>query len=51
MSSKTTNTFTKDFGETEEPSILSTDPNERKLARRLRIQKRTEALQKYPTIN
>ncbi|XP_014235339.1 dynein regulatory complex protein 1 [Trichogramma pretiosum] len=36
----------KDFGSCEEPSTLSTDPNERKLARRLRIQRRVEALQK-----
>ncbi|XP_008212645.1 dynein regulatory complex protein 1 [Nasonia vitripennis] len=36
----------KDFTEIEEPSVLSTDPNERKLARRLRIQRRVEALQK-----
>lgn len=38
--------FDKDFTEVEEPSVLSTDPNERKLARRLRIQRRLEALQK-----
>ncbi|CAB0027858.1 unnamed protein product [Trichogramma brassicae] len=36
----------KDFGSCEEPSTLSTDSNERKLARRLRIQRRVEALQK-----
>lgn len=36
-----------DLEESEEPSILSSDPNERKLARRLRIQKRSEALNKY----
>ena len=32
--------------ETDEPSIYSADPEERKLARRLRIQKRHEALKK-----
>ena len=38
--------------EIEEPSILSIDPEERKLARRLRIQKRQEALKKsYFTIS
>lgn len=44
MSSTVTDT---DFDEIEEPSVLSSDPNERKLARRLRIQRRQEALQKY----
>ena len=39
-------TSDEDFGENGEPSVLSADPNERKLARRLRIQKRVEALQK-----
>lgn len=37
----------KDFGDNAEPSVLSEDPNERKLARRLRMQRRIEALQKY----
>ncbi|XP_015599307.1 dynein regulatory complex protein 1 isoform X2 [Cephus cinctus] len=35
-----------DFDEMEEPSVISMDPNERKLARRLRIQRRLEALKK-----
>jgi len=35
--------FTEDA---EEPSITSTDPNERKLARRLRVQRRLETLTK-----
>lgn len=30
----------------EEPSVTSNDPNERKLARRLRIQRRLEALKR-----
>lgn len=36
----------KDFSDNDEPSVLSSDPYERKLARRLRIQRRAEALQK-----
>ncbi|XP_058806553.1 dynein regulatory complex protein 1 [Phymastichus coffea] len=36
----------RDFEESEEPSVLSSDPDERKLARRLRIQKRIEALKR-----
>lgn len=32
--------------DSEEPSITSSDPNERKLARRIRIQRRLEALTK-----
>ncbi|KAL6267785.1 hypothetical protein P5V15_000856 [Pogonomyrmex californicus] len=32
--------------DTEEPSVISSDPNERKLARRIRIQRRLEALTK-----
>ncbi|XP_043274905.1 dynein regulatory complex protein 1 [Venturia canescens] len=34
------------FDVAEEPSVTSSDPNERKLARRLRIQRRLEALKK-----
>lgn len=34
------------FEESEEPSVTSSDPNERKLARRLRIQRRQDALRK-----
>ncbi|KAJ8681141.1 hypothetical protein QAD02_016928 [Eretmocerus hayati] len=45
MSSKIS-VLEKDFEDIEEPSVLSLDPHERKLARRLRIQKRAEALQK-----
>lgn len=36
----------KKFDVPEEPSVTSADPNERKLARRLRIQRRLEALKK-----
>lgn len=31
----------------EEPSVTSSDPNERKLARQLRIKRRLETLTKY----
>lgn len=36
--------YTEFAEDTEEPSVTSSDPNERKLARRLRIQRRQEAL-------
>lgn len=32
--------------EDEEPQVTSTDPNERKLARRMRIERRLEAIRK-----
>ena len=38
---------TEDFDELKEPSLISPDPNERKLARRLRIQRRQEASKQY----
>lgn len=39
--------YTEFAEDAEEPSITSSDPNERKLARRLRIQRRQEALTKW----
>ena len=38
--------FKQDFDESEEPSVTSSNPNERKLARRIRIQRRQDALRK-----
>lgn len=35
-----------DIDKSQEPSVLSMDPQERKLARRLRIQRRSEAIRK-----
>lgn len=35
------------LNESEEPSVTSNDPNERKLARRIRIQKRQESFKEY----
>ncbi|XP_014206899.1 dynein regulatory complex protein 1 [Copidosoma floridanum] len=45
MLSKTSQ-LDKDFSDNDEPSLQSADPNERKLARRLRTQSRAEASQK-----
>ncbi|KAK0180141.1 hypothetical protein PV327_005813 [Microctonus hyperodae] len=39
-----------DIDKSQEPSVLSKDPKERKLARRLRIQRRSEAIRKQVSI-
>ncbi|KAJ9601346.1 hypothetical protein L9F63_000484, partial [Diploptera punctata] len=41
------NTHSLEEGEVSEPQITSSDPNERKLARQLRIQKRLQSSKKY----
>ncbi|XP_043476968.1 dynein regulatory complex protein 1 [Leptopilina heterotoma] len=41
----------ENFNESEEPSVTSDDPNERKLARRIRIQKRQEALKEEVSVS
>ncbi|XP_033227866.1 dynein regulatory complex protein 1 isoform X2 [Belonocnema kinseyi] len=43
---KTDETYKQYFEESEEPSVTSSDSNERKLARRLRVQRRQDALRK-----